>query len=154
MKQTAFILLTQKFPLVGYITEQRQTFATLKSQNIISLFQCKVVSSPLYVLENQCLIRISIYYQHKLQFVGQVTRKTFPWSFKAPCKSKNVEQQILPDADGDETYRLTPYPIEERNPVKIFTPVKVFTKLKTASPTQILQRNNLESTVNTTGLSQ
>ena len=36
LKQNAFILLTQKFSLIGYIiTGQRQTFATLKSQNII-----------------------------------------------------------------------------------------------------------------------
>ena len=63
LKHTAFILLTQKFSLVGYvITGQRNSFATLKSQNVISLFQCKVVSSPLYVLENQCFERIPIYY--------------------------------------------------------------------------------------------
>ena len=39
LKQTAFILLTQKFPLVGYaITGQRHTFATPKSSNVISFF--------------------------------------------------------------------------------------------------------------------
>ena len=104
LKQTAFILLTQKFPLVGYIiTGQRHTFATLKSQNVISLYQCKVVSSPLYVLENQCFEPIPIYYQIKLQFVDQITRKTFPWSIKAPCKSENFDQQISFDADGDDT---------------------------------------------------
>ena len=59
LKQSAFILLTQKFPLVGYIiTGQRHTFATLKIQNVISLFQCKVVFTPLYFLENQCFERI------------------------------------------------------------------------------------------------
>ena len=62
LKQTAFLLITQKFPLVGYIiTGQRHTFATLKSQNLISLFKYKVVSSPFYVLENQCFERIPIY---------------------------------------------------------------------------------------------
>ena len=92
LKQTAFILLTQKFLLVGYIiTGQRHTFATLKSQNVISLFQCKVVSSPLYVLENQCFERVPLYYQNKLQFVDQVNRKTIPWSIKAPCKSENFD---------------------------------------------------------------
>ena len=109
LKQTAFILLKQKFLLVVYIiTGQRHTFATLKIQNVISLFQCIFVLSPLYVLENQCFERIPIYYQNKLQFVDQVTRKTFPWSIKAPCKSKNFNQQISLDADGDDTYRLTP----------------------------------------------
>ena len=79
LKQTAFILLTQKFPLVGYvITGQRHSFATLKSSNFISLLECKVVSSPLYVLESQCFERITLYYQNKLQFVDQVTLKTFP----------------------------------------------------------------------------
>ena len=61
LKQTASILLTQKFHPVGYvITSQRHTFATHKSQKVISLFQCKVVSSPLYVSENQCFERIPI----------------------------------------------------------------------------------------------
>ena len=53
LKQTAFIRLTPKFALVDYvITGQRLTFATLKSSNENSVFQGKVVSSPLYVLEN------------------------------------------------------------------------------------------------------
>ena len=82
-QKTAFILLTQKFPLVGYvITGQRHTFATQKNSNVFSLFQFKVVSSPLYVLEKQCFERILIYYQNKLKFVGHVTRKTLPWSIK------------------------------------------------------------------------
>ena len=119
--QITFILLTQKFPVVGYvITGERHTFATLKNQKIISLFQCEVVSSPLYVLENQCFERIPTYYQNKLQFVDQVNRKTFPWSIKATCKSNNFDQQISLDADGDDTYRLTHYPIKAQNPVKIF----------------------------------
>ena len=73
-------------------------------------------------MENQCFERITIYYQNKLQFVDQVTRKTFPWSIKAPCKSKNFDQQISLDADRDDTYLLTPYPIKARNPVRTFTP--------------------------------
>ena len=122
LKQTALILLTQKFSLVGnVITGQRHIFDTLRSQNVISHFQCKVVSSPLYVWENQYFERIPFYYQSKLQFVDQVTRKTFPWSIKAPCKSENFDQQISLDADGDDTYRLTPYPIKARNPVRTFT---------------------------------
>ena len=126
LKQTAFILLTQKFPLVGYvITGQRHTFATLKSQNVISLYQCKTVQSPLYVLKDQCFERIPIFYQNKVQFVDQVTRKTFPWSIKAPCKSDNFDQHISLDVDGDNTYRLTPHPIKAHNPVKIFTPAEV-----------------------------
>ena len=123
LKQTAFILLTGKFPLVGYvITGQRHTFATLKSSNVISLFQCKVVSSPLYALKKQCFERILIYYQNKLQFVDLVARKTFPWSTNEPCISDNCDQQIFLDGDGDDTHRLTPYPIKSRNPVRTFTP--------------------------------
>ena len=77
------------------------------------------------MLENQCIERILIYYQHKLQFVDQVTLKTFPWSIKAPCKSENFDQQISLEADGDDTYSLTPYAIKSRNPVKTLTPDKV-----------------------------
>ena len=95
LKQIAFILLTQKFPLVGYIiTGQRNTFATLKRQNLISLFQVKVISSTLYVIETQCFERIPIYYHNKTQFVNQVTWKTFLWSIKASCNPKNFDQQI------------------------------------------------------------
>ena len=126
LKQTAFILLTKKIHLFGYVIKgQRHTFATLKSQNVISLFKCKVVSLPLYILENQCFERIPIYYQNKLQFVDQISRKTFPWSIKAPSEFENFDQQISRDADGDDTYRLTPYPIKARNPVRTFTPDEV-----------------------------
>ena len=36
-----------------------------------------------------------------------------------------MDQQISLDADGDDTYRLTPYPIKARNPVITFTPDEV-----------------------------
>ena len=62
-----------------------------------------------------------MYYQNKLQIVDPATRKNFPWSIEAPCKSENFDQQISLDADGNDTYRLTPYPIKARNPVKTFT---------------------------------
>ena len=82
LKKTAFFL-TQRLPLVGYvITGQRHTFATLKNSNVILLFQCKVVSSFLYVLENQCYERLHIFSLNKLQFVDQVTRETFPGLLK------------------------------------------------------------------------
>ena len=64
LKQTAVILLTQRFPPVGYvITGQRHIFATLKSTRIISFFQFKSVASSLYVLENQSFERIPLFYQ-------------------------------------------------------------------------------------------
>ena len=97
------------------ITGQRNTFATLKRSNAISLFQGKTVSSPLFVLDNQCFERIPIFYQNILQFVDQVTRNIFPLSIKAPCKIDNFDQQISLDADGDESYRWTLYSIKERN---------------------------------------
>ena len=36
-----------------------------------------------------------------------------------------IFDQVSLDADGDDTYRLTPYPIKARNPVKSFTPDEV-----------------------------
>ena len=71
------------------------------------------VSSPFYVLENQCFERIPIFLY------------TFPWSVRAPYKSSNFDQQISLDTDGDESYRLTHYPIKARNPVRTFTPDEV-----------------------------
>ena len=94
-------------------------------------------------MEIQCFERIPIFYQNKLQFVGQVTPKTFPWSIKVSCISDNFDQQILLDADGDDTYRLTPYPVKARNPVRNFTPDEVensFTQADFTAPQ--LGKNN------------
>ena len=44
------------------MTGQRHTFATLKTCNLISLIQCKLVSSLLYALENHRFERIPMYY--------------------------------------------------------------------------------------------
>ena len=65
------------------------------------------------------------YYQNKLQFVDQVTRKTFPCLIKAPCGSDNSEQQISLNADGDDTYRLITCPIKAQKPLTIFRPDEV-----------------------------
>ena len=140
LNQTAFILLTEKFFLVAhYITGQRNTFATFKSANVISLFQYKTVSSPHQNLENQCFERIPLVYQNQLQFVDQVARKTFPWSVKAPFKSVNFDQQITLDADGDESCQLNLTPLKHEIPLELSRR----TKLQTASLTQTLLRNNL-----------
>ena len=116
LKQTAFILLTQKFPLVVYvITGQRNTFATLKSSNVISLFQCKVVSSSLYVLENQCFERIPIYYQNKLQFVDQVTPLVYYIHSLGLLKHHVNPINLINKFHVTQTamtHRLTPYPIK------------------------------------------
>ena len=59
------------------------------------------------------------------QFVDQVTRMIFPWSIKAPCETDNFDQQISPDADGDESSCLRPYPIKAQKHVKSFTPDEI-----------------------------
>ena len=146
LKQTAFSLLTQKFRLVGYfITGQPHTHCT-EQYNVISLFQCKNVSSPLYVLENQCFERFPIYYQNKLQLVDQVT--CFTWSIKAPCKSDNFDQQVSLDSNGDDTYCLTTYPIKARDPVRTFTPDEIDNRFNHAD----FSAKQLAFTVNMTGL--
>ena len=64
-KQTAFNLLTHKYPLVGYIiTGQQNNFATLNICNVISLFQCKTLSAPFYVRKNLNFEGIIIVYQN------------------------------------------------------------------------------------------
>ena len=52
----------------------------------------------------------------QLQFVEQVTGKTFLWSIKAPFKSENSDQKMSLDADGNESHRVTPYPVTARKP--------------------------------------
>ena len=94
----------------------------MKFSKVIPLFQFKTVSSPLHVLENQCFEHIPVFYQNEFQMVDQVTCKTFPWSNKAPCTTTNFDQQILLDADGDELYRLAPYPCKAKNHRRMFMP--------------------------------
>ena len=66
LKQTAFVLKTQKFRLVAYvITGQRNTFTTLKSSIVFSFFQCTTVSSTVYVLEDQFYARIPIFFSKR-----------------------------------------------------------------------------------------
>ena len=92
-----------------------------------------------FVLENQCFERIPIFYQNKLQFVDQGTRKILPWSIKALNKTDKFDQQISPDGDGDESNCLTPYPIKAQNHLKAFTPDKVESRFTHAE----FMRNNL-----------
>ena len=54
---------------------------------------------------------------------------------KPPCKSDNFDQQISLDADGDESYHLTPYPIKARNSVRTFTPDEVENRITHADLT-------------------
>ena len=61
--------------------------------------------------------------------------KNLPWPVKAPCKLDNFDQKISLDADGDETYRLTPHPIKAQNPVRIFTSDEVVTRFTHADYT-------------------
>ena len=92
LNQTAFILLlTPRFPLVGYLIKgQRNTFATLESSNVI--FNCKTVSSPLYVLRTNT----SNAYPSTIKIISKCrssNMQNFFWSIKAPCKADSCDPQ-------------------------------------------------------------
>ena len=148
LKQTDFILITQKLPLVGYNnTGQRHAFATIKNQYVISLFECKVVSSPLYVLENQCFER--------------TTRTNYNLSTKSLERPSlgllkhHVNPKILINKSHTTQTAMT-HIAQHPTQLRGETPSELsrLTKQKTASTTQILLHNILVYTVNTIGLNQ
>ena len=64
-----------------------------------------------------------LFYQNKLQFVDQDTRKTFPWSIKAPAEK--FDQQLSLDPNGDKSFCIMPYTYKARNYVKTFKPGEI-----------------------------
>ena len=71
------------------------------TKNLSCYFTFFNTSSPFYVFEPQCFERALIFYQSKLQFEDQVTRKTYPWSIKTQWKTDNFDQQISLEADDN-----------------------------------------------------
>ena len=118
-------------PLLGYIlTGDRLVFVKQEGVNVMKIYKCAKKSSPLYVPQTrECYDKIPILYKNRVQYVHQLTRKTYLWAKKVPCSHSNFDQLISIDTEGTARYRVTPYP------------VKVETILNTISPEEIVLDN-------------
>ena len=92
LTSTAFILLKEKVLLLDRLLRIIEThLSQLKAPMYFFFFQCKTVSFPyMYSKTNVSREYLSII-RTKIQFVDQVTRKTFPSSIKVPCKTDKFD---------------------------------------------------------------
>ena len=92
----------------------------------MQMYRCAKKVSQLWVPDDKtCYDKIPILYKGVVQYVHQLTRKTYAWAKKVPYSHNNFEQLISIDIKGTVRYRLTPFPI------------KVETILHTISPEEI-----------------
>ena len=92
----------------------------------MKMYRCAKKDSQLWVPDDTtCYDRLPNLYKGVVQYVHQLTRKTYAWAKKVPCSHNNFDQLISIDIKGTVRYRLTPFPI------------KVKTILHTISPEEI-----------------
>ena len=130
-RQLTLAQVQKNTPLLGYIlTGDRSVFVKQEEVNVMKIYKCAKKSSPLYVPQTrECYDKIPILYKNRVQYVHQLTRKTYLWAKKVPCSHSNFDQLISIDTEGTARYRVTPYP------------VKVETILNTISPEEIVLDN-------------
>ena len=77
------------------------------------MYRCAKKVSQLWVPDDKtCYDKIPILYKGVVQYVHQLTRKTYAWAKKVPCSHNNFDQLISLDIKGTVRYRQTPFPIK------------------------------------------
>ena len=101
-------------PLLGYIlTGHRSIFVHEEGINVMKMYRCAKKVSQLSVPDDKtCYNEIPILYKGVVQYVHQLTRKTYAWAKKVPCSHNNFDQLISIDIKGTVRYSLTPFPIK------------------------------------------
>ena len=78
----------------------------------MQMYRCAKKVSQLWVPDDKTSYdKIPILYKGVVQYVHQLTRKTYVWAKKVPFSHNNFEQLISIDIKGTVRYRLTPFPI-------------------------------------------
>ena len=71
------------------------------------MYRCAKKVSQLWVPDDKtCYDKIPILYKGVVQYVHQLTRKTYAWAKKVPCSHNNFDQLISIDIKGTVRYRL------------------------------------------------
>ena len=126
IRQLALTQVHKDKPLLGYIlTGDRSIIVQEEGINVMKMYRCAKKVSQLWVLDDKTYDKIPIPYIGVVQYVHQLTRKTYAWAKKVPCSHNYFDKLISIDIRGTVRYRLTPFPI------------KVETILHTISPEEI-----------------
>ena len=114
IRQLALIQVHKDTPLLGYIlTGDRSIFVQEEGKNVKKMYRCAKKVSQRWVPDDKtCYDKIPILYKGVVQYVHQLTRKTYAWAKKVPCSHNNFDQLISIDIKGTVRYRLTPFPIK------------------------------------------
>ena len=77
------------------------------------MYKCARKGSQLWVPnDNTCYDKIPILHKSVVQYVHQLTRKTYAWAKKVPCSHNKFDQLISVDTKGTARCRLTPFPVK------------------------------------------
>ena len=85
-RQLALTQVHKDTPLLGYIiTGDRSIFVQEEGVNVMKIYRCAKKVSQLWVPDDKtCYDKIPILYKGVVQYVHQLTRKTYAWAKKSP----------------------------------------------------------------------
>ena len=114
LRQLTLTRIHKDTPLLGYIlTGDRSIFVQERGINVMKMYKCARKVSQLWVPnDNTCYDKIPILYKSVVQYVHQLTRKTYAWTKKVPCSHNNFDQLISVDTKETARYQLTPFPVK------------------------------------------
>ena len=89
-------------------------------------YKCARKVSQLWVPnDNACYDKIPILYKSVVQYLHQLTRKTYAWAKKVPCSHKSFDQFISVDTKATARYRLKPFPVEVETILHTISPEEI-----------------------------
>ena len=115
------LMLALKNPrLAGYMLTANRSIFLETEGSVAWLYHCPKVHSPLHTM-NQCYDKTPILYTRQIQFVGPITRQTYPHAMTQNC-SDRIKNLFQLDMDQEDSwYTLTPGIVHQDKPA-IFGP--------------------------------
>ena len=91
IRKLALTQVHKDTPLLDYIlTGGRSIFVQEEGINIMKMYRCAQKVSQLWETDDKtCYDKIPILYKGVVQYVHQLTRKTYAWAKKFPCSHNN-----------------------------------------------------------------
>ena len=127
IRQLALTQVHKDTPLLGYIlTGDRSIFVQEEGINVMKMYRCAKEVSQLWVPDDKtCYNKITILYKGVVQYVHQLTRKTYAWAKKVHCSHNNFDQLSSIDIKGAVRYRLTPFHIKAKTILHKISPEEI-----------------------------
>ena len=109
--------------LAGYMVTGNRSMFLETDGSLAWLYHCPLVHSPLHTM-NQCYDRIQILYEGQIQFVGPITRQTYP-AANIQNFTDRIKNLFQFDMDQEDSwYTLTPGIVHQDRPA-VFGPKDV-----------------------------